>query len=120
MRRINQTLRRGTYAGHPRETGILERFYQLPDIRSIGKMILDPVWARKMHKSGSNELMHVIRGNVAVKLGKKHFNAGPGDTVFIPLGTMHRDEFDLSFGLEVFYIFFDCPPCKDFCRVVPL
>lgn len=120
MHRMNQNQRRITYAGHLRETAIFKRFHQLPDIQSIGKMILDPVWARKMHKSGSNELMHVIRGNVAVRLGKSRFEAGPGDTLLIPVGTMHRDEFDLSIGLEAFYIFFKWPPCKDYFRIVPL
>lgn len=114
MRRIN------TYTGHSRKTAIFSRFQQLPDIKLIGKMILDPVWAREMHRSTSNELMHVIRGNVAVRLGKNRLEGKPGDTLLIPVGTMHRDEFDLSIGLEVFYIFFDWLPCQDYFQIVSL
>jgi AraC-like DNA-binding protein len=64
--------------------------------------------------------MHVIRGDVAVKLGNRRLKARPGDTLLVPIGTMHRDEFDLSIGLEVFYVFFDWPPSKDYFRIVPL
>ena len=95
-------------------------FYQLPEIKSIGKKIFDPVWARKKHLSGSNELIHVIRGNVAVKLGKSRLEAGPGDTLLVPVGSRHLDEFDLSVGLEVFMVFFQWPPSKDYFRIVPL
>ena len=57
---------------------------------------------------------------VSVKLGKNRIEAGPGDTVLLPIGTMHRDEFDLSVGLEVFYVFFNWRPSKDYFRIVPL
>jgi len=106
-------------SGLSRKTAVLQKFHQLPKIKSIGKMILDPAWARKMHRSGSNELMHVIRGNVAVRAGKNRLEGKPGDTLLIPVGTMHRDEFDSSIGLEMFYIFFDWLPCKDYFRIVP-
>jgi len=102
------------------DTAVLKSFNQLPEIKSIGNMILDPVWAREMHRSGSNELMHVIRGNVVLRVGNSRLEAKPGDTLFIPVGTMHRDEFDLAVGLEVFYVFFDWLPSKDYFRIVPL
>jgi len=96
----------------------IKRFYQLPEIKGAGKMILDPVWALKTHKSGAIELMHVIRGNVAVVLGKARIEAGAGGTLLIPKGVRHRDEFDLSVGLEAFYVFFDWPPGEDYFRSV--
>ena len=101
------------------DAAVFKGLHQLPEIKSIGNTILDPVWARKMHKTGSNELMHVIRGNVVLRVGKSRLEAGPGDTLLIPIGTMHRDEFDLSIGLEVFYIFFDWPPSRAYFRIVP-
>ena len=110
----------GTHRGQFPDTAVFKRFYQLPEIKSIGNMILDPVWARKMHKSGSNELMHVIRGNVVLRVGNSRLKARPGDTLLVPVGSMHRDEFDLSTGLEVFYVFFDWPPSKDYFRLVRL
>lgn len=110
----------GALHGQFRDTAVFASFHQLPEIKSIGNMILDPVWAREMHRSGSNELMHVIRGDVSVNLGKSRLEAGTGDTLLVPVGTMHRDEFDLSIGLEVFYVFFDWPPSKDYFQIVPL
>ncbi|MDD5483890.1 MAG: AraC family transcriptional regulator [Kiritimatiellae bacterium] len=106
-------------AGRPRRAAADKRFLAVPIVGSIGKMIMDPVWARNMHRSGSNELMHVIRGNVSVRMGRRRLEAGPDDTLLIPAGTLHRDEFDLSVGLEVFYVFFDWPPSKDYFRIVP-
>ena len=70
-------------------------------------MIMDPVWALKDHKSGTNELMRVIHGDVAVTIGKIRLEARSGDTLLIPKGVKHRDEFDLSVRLEAFYVFFD-------------
>lgn len=110
----------GRQRGQFPDPAVFKHLHRLPEIKSIGNKILDPVWARKMHKSGSNELMHVIRGNVEVNLGKSRLKAGPGDTLLVPVGTIHRDEFDLSTGLEVFYVFFDWPPSKYYFRLVPL
>ena len=101
------------------DAAVLKSFNQLPEVKSIGNMILDPVWARKMHRSGSNELMHVIRGDVSVKMGKSRLEAGPGDTLLVPTGTLHRDEFDLSIGLEVFYIHFSWLPSTEYFQIVP-
>ena len=109
----------GALHGQFGDPAVFISFHQLPVIKSIGKMILDPVWAREMHKPGANELMHVIRGNVSVNLGKSRLKAGPGDTLLIPVEMMHRDEFDLSIGLEVFYVFFDWPPSKAYFQIVP-
>lgn len=97
---------------------LLAEFHHPPDIKSIGKMILDPVWARKTHRAGDNELMHVIRGNVDLRLGRHRLEAGPGDTLLVPSGALHRDAFDLSAGLEVFYILFVWPPSRAYFHLV--
>jgi len=114
MRRIK------TFSGHSRPTAIFNRFQQLPDIQAIGKMIFDPVWARKKHLAHLNELIHVIRGRVVLRIGQGQFEGGPGDTLLVPAGSWHRDEFDLSVGLEVFMIWFAWPPSRDYFRIVPL
>ena len=97
----------------------LDVFNRLPEIRSIGKMIFDPVWARKAHKSSVNEFLHVIRGNVTLHIGRSLVRAAPGDTLLVPSGSMHRDDFDLSVGLEVFLVFFVWPPSREYFRIVP-
>ena len=78
----------------------------LPEIRSMGNLIFDPIWSEKNHKSGSCELIHIISGHVNVIMNRQRISAGPGDTVIIPSKTIHRDDFDISSGLEVFMINF--------------
>lgn len=99
--------------------GALKTFSRLPEITSIGKMIFDPVWARKAHKSSVNEFLHVIRGSVILRVGNSLIKADPGDTLLVPAGSRHRDDFDLSVGLEVFLVFFEWQPSREFFRVVP-
>jgi AraC-like DNA-binding protein len=78
----------------------------LPEIRSMGNLIFDPIWSEKNHQSGDCELMHIISGHVNVIMNRQRISAGSGDTVIIPSKTVHRDDFDISSGLEVFMIHF--------------
>ena len=90
----------------------------LPEICSMGNLIFDPVWSEKNHQSGSCELIHIISGHVNVIMNRQRISAGPGDTVIIPSKTMHRDDFDISSGLEVFMVHFSWKYEKDlFARV---
>lgn len=84
----------------------LRPFESLPQVHSMGRLVFDPIWALRAHHSGGCELMHIIRGKVRVKLGRKALEAGPGDTLMIPSQSLHRDLFDLSAGLEVFMVMF--------------
>ncbi len=115
------------YRGHDRvgrgqfpDAAVFKRLQQLPEVKSIGKMIFDPNWAREKHLAWGNELIHVIKGNVVLRIGRDRFEAGPGDTLLVPAGSRHRDEFDLSVGLEVFMVFFQWAPARDYFRLVPL
>ena len=85
----------------------------LPEIRSMGNLIFDPIWSEKNHQSGSCELIHIISGHVNVIMNRQRISAGPGDTVVIPSKTMHRDDFDIGSGLEVFMINFSWKYEKD-------
>ncbi|MFA6294224.1 MAG: AraC family ligand binding domain-containing protein, partial [Victivallales bacterium] len=85
----------------------------LPEIQSMGNLIFDPIWSEKNHKSGSCELIHIISGHVNVIMNRQRISAGPGDTVIIPSKTLHRDDFDISSGLEVFMINFSWKYEKD-------
>jgi AraC-like DNA-binding protein len=79
---------------------------ELPDISSMGRMIFDPIWQQSMHRSNHYELIHVIRGHLTVILPRRETSVGPGETVLIPIKTLHRDDFDLAGGLEVFMVSF--------------
>ena len=85
----------------------------LPEIRSIGNLIFDPIWSEKNHQSGTCELIHIISGHVNVIMNRQRISAGQGDTIIIPAKTMHRDDFDISSGLEVFMIHFSWKYEKD-------
>jgi len=100
------------------DPAVLQKFNRLPEIKSVGKMIFDPVWARRMHKSDANEFLYVIRGNVNLRIGKSLIKACPGDTLLVPVGSMHRDDFDLLVGLEVFLVFFYWTAARDYFRLV--
>jgi len=90
------------------DPGILEPLSgALPEIRGIGPMAFDPVWAQETHPSAAHEIMHVVSGRLRLNIGDDRLDVRPGDTVMVPAGTMHRDEFDLAEGLEVFFCMFD-------------
>jgi AraC-like DNA-binding protein/quercetin dioxygenase-like cupin family protein len=90
----------------------------LPEILTIGTMMFDPLWAGARHGSAACELMHIIRGTVNLELSRGVFRAGPGDTLLLPPRTPHRDVFDLSRGLEVFFCAFDWAAAPLFFRRV--
>ncbi|MEW6358532.1 MAG: AraC family transcriptional regulator [Planctomycetota bacterium] len=98
---------------------LLERFEsRLPEVRSAGLSIFDPIWAEKMHTTSCAELLHVISGHVELVIGKDRFPAGPGDTLCVPSNTTHRDEFDFDLGLKVFMVHFSWDAEPDFTELV--
>lgn len=101
-----------------RKNKISRNFALLPDIRSMGLMIMDPVWSQRFHKSGASELIHVIQGEVCVEMQNKKITGRSGDTLFIPSGTMHCDRFDTSSGLQVFMIFLNWPAEREFLEQI--
>ncbi len=85
----------------------------LPEIHSAGVMMFDPVWARRVHTSRVCELLHVIAGRVTMVIGRRRVEATAGDTLVIPAGVAHRDEFNLRQGLKVLMVFFTWPAALD-------
>jgi AraC-like DNA-binding protein len=81
----------------------------LPDIRGLGVMAFDPIWAEREHTSSGYELLHIVRGTVRLELGGHSYVGRPGDTLLVPPRTRHRDRFDLAEGLEVFFCAFHWP-----------
>jgi len=85
----------------------------------MGVTIFDPIWSLRQHaSSGSIELLHVLKGHLRLILPDRHLNAGPGNTLFVPTGVRHRDEFDLGQGLEVFMVQFRWKAEREFFRRV--
>jgi len=95
-------------------------FCSLPNIVSMGVTIFDPIWAQRLHTSRVIEFLHVLKGRLQLVLPGRRLEAGPGDTLFVPRGVPHRDEFDLRAGLEIFMINFRWKAEKEFFRRVDL
>ena len=95
----------------PSRTTRLDAFLgdRLPEVLSLGTMLFDPVWSRTTHRSPFSELLHVVGGRLTVVTPYGRAAAETGETVWIPTGVPHRDEFDPEAGLEVFTVFFTWP-----------
>ncbi len=77
--------------------------------------IFDPVWSVRPHaKPGLIEFLHVLKGRLRLIMAGQKLSAGPGDTLLVPAGVIHRDEFDLRNELRVFLIHFRWPAEREF------
>ncbi len=88
------------------------------DIHTMGLMMFDPVWADRMHMTRDCELLHVISGEVELVTEGSSWTARAGQTLLVPPGTLHRDQFDPDSGLEVFYCSSDWPQAKEAMHTV--
>jgi AraC-like DNA-binding protein len=93
-------------------------FERLPDIRGLGLMLFDPIWAERGHESGECEMLHIVSGRMVLELPGGRWPAGPGDTLLVPPRTRHRDAFDPAEGLEVFFCSFAWPAAPEYFRLV--
>lgn len=100
------------------QTGGEDRFAALPTVTAMGTKIFDPIWKRA-HTPRNCELMHVLRGRVNVVVAGARCAAGPGDTLLVPAGVPHRDDFDIAQELEVFLLYFQWAPHREFFARVP-
>lgn len=92
---------------------------RLPEVRSMGLMLMDPIWSRKRHSTrGTCELIHVLAGSVDITLARGHVTGKPGDTLLLPSDTPHRDNFDTGPGLKVFMVFFSWSAEREYFRWV--
>ena len=96
----------------------LAGFQTLPEVGSLGPMIVDPQWAKRWHKSAGCELIHVIRGALRVELEGGVLRGGSRATLLVPQDVRHRDVFDLAEGLTLFYVFFTWPAIESYLRVL--
>lgn len=58
---------------------------------SLARMTVMPGHTSPAHRhANANEVVHVLSGAMSERLGDNWLKAGPGDTVFIPAGTIHQ------------------------------
>jgi AraC-like DNA-binding protein len=89
----------------------------LPEVRLLATSIWDPIWGTKIHRSPDWELVHILNGEVVMKVGHQRFPARAGDTLIVPVNTDHRDCFPLDRPFEVLHVHFDW---ADAARALPL
>ncbi len=77
--------------------------YPLPQIKSMGSMLFDPIWAERMHLAAGLEILHMVKGEVELQTTRTRHRAGDGETLMVPSGTMHRDGFDPARGVHIFF-----------------
>lgn len=79
----------------------------MPQIVNVSRLFVLPRYCMDFHEDASDELLHVISGQVRVHLENgDEYIANPHETLLIPRGMRHRDIFELTTGLEVFLIHF--------------
>ena len=99
----------------PFTEGVEKKFErQLPDVHSMGVLMVDPICALETRTSGRAELIHVTGGSLELVTDVGQFSAGPGDTLLLPSKTPHRDEFDLDVGLQGFFVSFSWKAEKEY------
>lgn len=79
---------------------------RLPVVQSMGISLWDPVYAVKEHISGACELVHIMNGEVVLHLSGRCFEAHAGDTLLVPDGVPHRDEFPEASDFRVLHAMF--------------
>lgn len=99
------------------EPGLPSLSGALPEVLILGTSIWDPVWAIKVHRSPDWELVHILNGEVVMKIGHQRFPARAGDTLIVPVNTDHRDCFPLDRPLEVLHVHFNW---ADATRALPM
>ncbi|MCP3968267.1 MAG: helix-turn-helix transcriptional regulator [Lentisphaerae bacterium] len=95
-------------------------FNSVPQISVASEIDYKHIWAEQSHTAKKHELVHVISGHIQLIWDDDgiSFSGGPGSTFITPNGTLHRDVFDFSEGLEIFLIHFSWDHFFQFFNVV--
>ena len=63
------------------------------DTMTVGKCYIEPGMGNPWHyHPNCDEVLHVMVGTIRKHVGDAYFDMGPGDTISIPIGAMHRAE----------------------------
>lgn len=78
----------------------------LPNVVTLSMSAWDPIFAKREHTGTCHEIVHIIKGNVTLRMAGMAFRGKAGDTLVIPARTTHLDEFPLGSDFEVLHIEF--------------
>lgn len=90
-----------------RTAPLIKKTGPLPEIFLIGISVWDPIYSQREHAGAHWEVVHIVRGVVTLHLEGRKFRGEAGDTLLIPAGTLHRDEFLPGTEFEVLHLVFD-------------
>jgi len=63
------------------------------DTLTVGKCYIEPAMGNPLHyHPNCDEVLHVLAGRIRKHVGDAYVDMGPGDTISIPAGAMHRAE----------------------------
>ncbi len=61
------------------------------DVLTVGKCYIEPGRNNPVHHHPNcDEVLHVIAGRIRHRVGDEYLEMGPGDTISIPLGSVHN------------------------------
>jgi len=78
----------------------------------------DPIWAFEEHATDRCEMLHILSGDMELITQDYSIKAHAGDTLIIPPGKLHRDQFDVTQDLEIFQIHFSWSKASEYFRRV--
>lgn len=90
----------------------------LPQVHTIGLMQFDPIWAQRMHRNQTAEILYIVKGSMNLVFEKISYSAQAGDILVVPPATRHRDEFDTDKGIGIFYCSFSWSLSRKFFKSV--
>jgi len=94
-------------------------FTQLPKVMNVRVIVFETIWARDFHASHANELLHVLDGRFELTFPDgRRYPAKAGDTLIVPLNTMHKDMFEFEEDLKILIVNFTWPHFEEFNRTV--
>ena len=63
------------------------------EVLTLGRCFIHPGMGNPMHyHPNCDEALHVVRGSIRKHVAGEFFDMGPGDTISIPKGALHRAE----------------------------
>ena len=75
---------------------------------AVGHLLPVAGWGMDAHFHPFHELIVVVAGRLQVEINGQTFEAGPGEILWYPQETSHREWTGQKFSLESFFISFEC------------
>ena len=81
--------------------------FKLPQLFFGRRVSYAQCYSRDLHSIHEHQIFHLLSGSMTLELASgMSYRAVPGDTLFLPADTMHRDRFNASRGPELLHLRF--------------